>query len=150
MKVKICGVTNLSDAKLACSLGADFIGFLVEIDFAEDKVTREEARDIIKGLPVNVKPVMVTYEQEAKTIIEIAKVVKPKVIQLHNDIQLEEVQKIRSLMDKSFYESCPLRPTQVYIEEIIERSNKSEDNDSLQADKQGRGPDSVAKGSPGQ
>lgn len=94
-KVKICGITNIKDALEASKLGADFVGFLVEICFAEDKVTRKEAKDIIKKLPLEVSAVFVTYLQKAEPIIKIAKEIDPAIIQLHNDISLEEIGKIR-------------------------------------------------------
>src|SRR3989344_7135671 len=94
-KVKICGITNEEDALKAAILGADYLGFLVEIDFSEDKVSREEAKAIIKKLPLEVSPVFVTYSQKSRPIIGIAKEINPVVIQLHNDITLEEIGKIR-------------------------------------------------------
>jgi len=100
MKVKICGITNEEDALKAAILGADYLGFLVEIDFAEDKVTRKQAKDIIRKLPLEVTPVFVTYLQKAKPIIEIAEEINPLVIQLHNDITIEEIGKIRNALPK--------------------------------------------------
>lgn len=99
-KVKICGVTNENDALNAAKLGADFIGFLVEIDFSEDNIKRKEAKDIIKRLPLEVTPVFVTYLQKAEPIIEIAKEINPQAIQLHNIIELKEIGKIRKALPK--------------------------------------------------
>ena len=99
-KVKICGITNEGDALNAARLGADFIGFLVEIGFSEDKISREKAKGIIKKLPLEVSPVFVTYLQKAGLIIEIAKEINPQVIQLHNAIELEEIGKIRKALPK--------------------------------------------------
>ena len=98
--VKICGIINQEDALHAAKLGADFVGFLVEIDFAEDKVKREEAKEIIKKLPLEVQPVFVTYLQKAEPIIEIAKETSPQIIQLHNVMELEEIGKIRAALPK--------------------------------------------------
>lgn len=99
-KVKICGITNEGDALKAAILGADYLGFLVEIGFSEDKVTREKAKDIIRKLPLEASPVFVTYLQKAKPIIEIAKEISPLIIQLHNDISLGEIGKIRKALKK--------------------------------------------------
>ena len=84
--VKICGITNLQDAITASELGADFLGFIVEIKSSEDSLTRIEARDLIKKLPLEVIPVLVTNLTNSKEIIELAKILNPAVIQLHNDI----------------------------------------------------------------
>ncbi len=100
VKVKICGITNKKDALKAINFGADYVGFLVEIDFAEDKVTREKAKEIIGVLPTNVKSVFVTYLQKAEPIVEIARMIRPAVIQLHNYIALGEIMKIRKLLPR--------------------------------------------------
>jgi len=99
-QVKICGITNEEDALKAAILGADYLGFLVEIDFSEDKVSREKAKNMIRKLPLEVTPVFVTYLKKSKPIIEIAKEINPSIIQLHNDISLEEIGKIRSKLPK--------------------------------------------------
>ena len=99
-KIKICGITNEEDALKAAILGVDYLGFLVEIDFAQDKVTRKEAKEIIKKLPLEVTPVFVTYLQKAAPIIKIAKEINPQIIQLHNDITIEEIGKIRKALPK--------------------------------------------------
>ena len=99
-QVKICGITNEKDALDAAKLGADFVGFLVEIYFSEDTIKREEAKDIIKMLPLEVTPVFVTYLQKAEPIIGIAKEINPQVIQLHNAIELKEIGRIRKALPK--------------------------------------------------
>src|SRR3989338_5445861 len=99
-QVKICGITNKKDALKAATLGADFLGFLVEIGFSEDKVSRKTAKEIIKSLPLEVSPVFVTYLKKAKPIIEIAQDISPSIIQLHNDIPIEEIGKIRKALPR--------------------------------------------------
>ncbi|MEW6552149.1 MAG: phosphoribosylanthranilate isomerase [Campylobacterota bacterium] len=64
MKAKICGLTNLEDALIACEAGADALGF-VFYEKSPRAVTKEQVREIVKSLPpfvkrvglfVNVKP----------------------------------------------------------------------------------------------
>ncbi len=100
VKVKICGITNEEDALKAAILGADYLGFLVEISFSEDTITRRKAKEIIKKLPLEVTPVFVTYLQKAEPIIKIAEEINPTIIQLHNDITIEEIGKIREALPK--------------------------------------------------
>src|SRR3989338_1171433 len=99
-QVKICGITNEEDALKAAILGADYLGFLVEISFSEDKLTRKNAKEIIRKLPLEVQPVFVTYLKKAKPIIEIAEYLNPSIIQLHNSITIEEIGKIREALPK--------------------------------------------------
>jgi phosphoribosylanthranilate isomerase len=100
-KVKICGITNISDALAAVNYGADYLGFLVEIDFSEDSITREEAKILIKKLPLEVQPVLVTYLTNPTHIIELAEEINPDIIQLHNpEIDLKTIGKKRKALPK--------------------------------------------------
>lgn len=100
-KVKICGITNVEDAFKAAELGADFLGFIVEVDFSKDSLTREEAKELMTKLPLEVRPVLVTYLDKANKIIELAKKVNPEVIQLHNPkVDLKLIGKIRKALPK--------------------------------------------------
>ena len=99
-QVKICGITNEEDALKSAILGADYLGFLVEISFSEDNISRKKAKEIIRKLPLEVQPVFVTYLKKAKPIIEIAEYLNPSLIQLHNNIKIEEIGKIREALPK--------------------------------------------------
>ena len=101
-KVKICGITNTKDVFKAAELGADFLGFIVEVDFSKDSLTREEAKKLIKKLPLEVRPVLVTYLDKADKIIELAKELNPEVIQLHNPkVDLKVIGKVRKALPKT-------------------------------------------------
>ncbi|SMB90409.1 phosphoribosylanthranilate isomerase [Desulfonispora thiosulfatigenes DSM 11270] len=68
--IKICGITNIPDAKLACSLGADALGFI----FAPStrKVNPKIAQEIIKDLPFDVEKIGVFMDEDIKVVQEIA------------------------------------------------------------------------------
>lgn len=100
-KVKICGITNVGDAFKAAELGADYLGFIVEVDFSKDSLTREKAKKLIKGLPLEVRPVLVTYLDKTKDIVELAKELKPEVIQLHNPkVDLKTIGAVRKALPR--------------------------------------------------
>lgn len=67
--IKICGITNLADARLAVSLGVDALGFV----FAPSKrrVEKERAKEIIALLPEKVEKIGVFLDQEAEEVREI-------------------------------------------------------------------------------
>jgi len=100
VNIKICGITNERDAIYSAEFGADYLGFLVEIPSSVDTISREEAKRIIRKIPLEVIPVLVTYLDKADNIIELAEFVKPAVIQLHKEIEIGEIGLIRKALPK--------------------------------------------------
>ncbi|MBX9974896.1 phosphoribosylanthranilate isomerase [Cytobacillus firmus] len=83
MKVKICGIRDISTAFSAIESGADALGFV----FAESKrkIHPVAAGEIIRELPGEVLKVGVFVNETKETIEEIASVSGINVIQLHGD-----------------------------------------------------------------
>lgn len=99
MKAKICGINSLSEMKIALDSGADAIGFLVGIThLAEDKIDIPTACELSKRVPPFVSSVAVTHLQTAMDIISLLKQLKVDTVQLHNDIDLTEIVKIRKAL----------------------------------------------------
>jgi len=83
-KVKICGVTNLEDAKLACDLGAAAIGF-VFYKRSPRYVELEQARKIIAALPPFVTSVGVFVNEARERVLQVCRSAGLNVAQLHGD-----------------------------------------------------------------
>lgn len=84
VRVKICGITNWTDAKRAIEGGADLLGF----NFYERSpryVTPAKARQIVKRLPKSVSAVGVFVNETEEKMLQIARVVKLDRLQLHGD-----------------------------------------------------------------
>lgn len=81
--VKICGTTNLEDARAAVEAGADALGFV----FAESprRVSPEAAAKIVSALPPQVEKVGVFAGHPAQSIREIVEQVGLSAVQLHGD-----------------------------------------------------------------
>lgn len=80
-KIKICGVTNLNDAKIAVDYGADAIGFV----FAESirNVSSEKVKAIVRKLPPFVTFVGLFVNETARNIEGTCRYCGLNAIQLH-------------------------------------------------------------------
>lgn len=83
-KVKICGITNLEDARTAARAGADALGF-VFYKKSPRYIKPENARKIIKLLPKNMIKVGVFVNTGEKRIKEIAKLCRLDMLQFHGN-----------------------------------------------------------------
>ena len=91
--VKICGITNAGDARVAAEAGADAVGFI----FAESprRVGVEEARRISIALPENMIRVGVFVDEEPAEILRISREIGLDLAQLHGDEPPETVTALR-------------------------------------------------------
>jgi len=81
-RVKICGITNLEDARLASDLGADALGFIFYSNSPRN-ITPEKAGRIVRRLPPFVTKVGVFVNESPDTIRGIRNDVGLDLIQLH-------------------------------------------------------------------
>ncbi|HEX7169561.1 MAG TPA: phosphoribosylanthranilate isomerase [Rubrobacter sp.] len=91
--VKICGITDAGDARLAADAGADAVGFV----FAESprRVVVEQARTISIALPENVIRVGVFVNEEPGEVLRISREAGLDLAQLHGDETPEAVTAVR-------------------------------------------------------
>lgn len=101
MKVKICGITNLEDAKLSYDLGANAIGFIF-YQKSKRYIEPKEAKEIINQLPVFLLRVGVFVNESSKVINKIAKEIKLNLIQLHGEELPEVIDDIELPVIKAF------------------------------------------------
>jgi phosphoribosylanthranilate isomerase len=94
MWIKICGNTNLADAQLAASLGADALGFV----FAPSKrqVTVEQVAAITPHLPSSIATIAVVQTRDAQEIVEIIRATGLTGVQLHGGLDLPLVRALRA------------------------------------------------------
>lgn len=97
-RVKICGVTRVEDALLACELGADAIG-IVMTPSSPRGVSIERARAIRELLPAFVDAVVLSHDLAAERVRAIIDGVRPDCVQFHG------------LEDAAFCESFGVRYT---------------------------------------
>ena len=93
VKVKVCGITNPEDARVAADAGADAIGLV----FAESprRVSVERAREIAAAVPEGVLKVGVFVDAGPGEVLRIAREVGLDYAQLHGDEPPEALAEIR-------------------------------------------------------
>lgn len=98
MKVKICGISNEIDALTAIKLGADAIGFVMggKVLPVEVEPYAQLVRETIKKFPDGVDSFLVTHLLNSEDILALANYIQSTGIQISEDIDIEEVKKIRS------------------------------------------------------
>lgn len=94
VKVKICGITNLKDARQALEAGATFIGF----NFYERSpryVTPSAAKRIMQSLPKKVKAVGVFVNETENKMLTIVRRIGLSHVQLHGEESPETVARLQ-------------------------------------------------------
>ena len=83
-RVKICGITNWTDAKRAVDAGADLLGFNF---YAKSPryIAPAKARRIVRRLPKRVSSVGVFVNETEQTMLAVARSVGLDALQLHGD-----------------------------------------------------------------
>jgi phosphoribosylanthranilate isomerase len=81
-RVKICGITRVEDALLACELGADAIG-MVMTPSSPRCVSVARAREIREALPALVDAVVLSHDLGAERVRAIVEGVIPDFVQFH-------------------------------------------------------------------
>ena len=82
--IKICGITNLEDARSAVSYGANALGFMM-YEKSPRKIAKEEVLEIIKELPEEVIPVMVFVNPSSEYVERCLEVSSKLIPQFHGD-----------------------------------------------------------------
>jgi len=91
VQIKICGITCGSDAQCACTLGADYIGIVVNIAGSHRSVSTEQATEISVGISKSV----LLMEGPIKPIITALRRIKPHAVQLIGPYTPEDIKSIK-------------------------------------------------------
>jgi phosphoribosylanthranilate isomerase len=109
--VKICGITNVDDARAAVEAGANALGF-VFYPKSPRRVTAETAQSIIAGVPQHVEKVGVFVNETVNGVSEIVRHAGLTAVQLHGDEDKEfSLSLFKTLSNGSnrptIFRSCP-------------------------------------------
>jgi len=109
-KIKICGMTNVSNALFAAELGADMIGFIF-VPSSPRYVTPAQAAEIVCQLPENVTPVGVFANESETRIRSIMQRTGIRMLQLHGNESPEECARYSGDVIKAFHVKVGFDPS---------------------------------------
>jgi phosphoribosylanthranilate isomerase len=89
-RVKICGITNMDDARVAVQAGADALGFIF-VENTPRFVTPEQVAAIVRVLPPFVTPVGIFWDHKAGHVKAVAEVCGLRALQFHGDEPPEDL-----------------------------------------------------------
>ena len=96
VRVKICGITNVRDARLAAQLGADALGFNF-YPRSPRFLKPERVKAIVAALPPLVTTVGVFVNELPETVMDICQMCGLDAVQLHGDERPAHVDAVRGL-----------------------------------------------------
>ena len=95
--IQVAGIIDLAEAEMLINCGVNYLGFPLRLPVNKEDCTEEEAASIIAQTKDHVKSVAITYLNQADEIIEFCKKLNVEIIQLHSDISIDELQKLKSI-----------------------------------------------------
>jgi phosphoribosylanthranilate isomerase len=101
LKIKICGITNIHDAKYCADLGADAIGFIL-YDKSKRYVEPGIVKNIVSELPAFLVKVGVFVNENPHIVNSITKEAKLNLVQLHGEESPSYLSEIELPVIKSF------------------------------------------------
>jgi len=99
VRIKVCGITNYSDAAAVISTGVDFIGFIVDVPVETPrKITSSQAEEILREIDRKkaIIVLMPSALQEVERILEL----KPFGVQFHSNETPEFIRDVKEVSSK--------------------------------------------------
>jgi len=123
--VQIAGIRDQAEADLVVACGADLLAFPFRLTVHREDLTEADAAAIVRRLPRGVGAVLVTYLADAKSIVELAAFLGVGVVQLHGDVEIEELARVRAAAPRlALMKSLVVRPGgEAALETLVARAS---------------------------
>ena len=95
--IQIAGVIDAPEAQMLQQCGVRYLGFPLRLPVHREDLTEEAAAAIIKSLAPPVFGVLITYLDEAKEIAAFSHALGAPIVQLHGDIDRDELKRLKTL-----------------------------------------------------
>lgn len=98
VRVKICGIRHLEEAKACIEAGADALGFHVDLEHSKCPIGAAAAREIISKLPPFVSSVLVTTATDTKELVRLTRATWVNTLQLQGEVEIDTVRAVKAIM----------------------------------------------------
>jgi phosphoribosylanthranilate isomerase len=95
--IQVAGIIDQAEADMLVRCGVKHLGFPLRLDFHKEDLSDEEAAAIIRSLPEGHHGVLITYLNTADEINELLLKLGANHVQIHGDISLKELIKLREI-----------------------------------------------------
>jgi phosphoribosylanthranilate isomerase len=106
-RVKVCGIMNEMDLNCAISGGADAVGFIVEVEGSRHRISAEDARELIRQVPVFTKSVAVIAPDSPEEAVLMARKTGADLLQVHGTLEPEEIKDLKKRVDQKIIAAVP-------------------------------------------
>lgn len=106
-RVKVCGIMNELDLDCAFSGGADAVGFIVEVEGSRHRISAEDARELIKLVPVFAKSVAVIAPNSPEEAVLLARKTGADLLQVHGTLRPEEIKELKKQVYQKVIAAVP-------------------------------------------
>ncbi len=93
--IQIAGVCDDAEARLLIEAGVHWLGFPLRLTVNKEDLSEDEADAILRDLPAGFHGVLITYLHRADEVLAFCAKLGARVIQLHGDIDLDELREIK-------------------------------------------------------
>lgn len=99
--IQIAGIIDMKEAEMLLDCGAEYLGFPLRLPVNKEDLSEEEAGTIVSQLSFSNHGILITYLNSAEEIKELSKKIGIKIIQLHGDIAVHELIKLKKIFPES-------------------------------------------------
>lgn len=95
--IQIAGIVDKTEAEMLQQCGVTYLGFPLRLPVHREDISEESASRIIRRLDPPVFGVVITYLADAREIAEFCASLGACIVQLHGDIAVEELAKLKAI-----------------------------------------------------
>jgi phosphoribosylanthranilate isomerase len=95
--VQIAGVKDAGEARLLAGCGVDGIGFPLRLPVHEPDLSEADAATIIREIRPPARAVLITYLSAAAEILELARALGVRIVQLHGEIAPGTLERLKEI-----------------------------------------------------